>query len=171
MKNLLKHWLIKYRNREEGFTFLECLVAIIVLSMAFALNGQMVLMLKMQNLKQEIESAAVAVGKDVLDDLRFQLGKNVTNVTVTGNTPTTLADRISFGHTFDANVYVCTDNPTVEDEIDPQTGKPTGQIKVSNCPSSSTDRLIRYIVVQVIDKKRDNEKIYTVQTNFAQLQR
>lgn len=167
MNNLLKHWLIKYRNREEGFTFLECLVAIIILSMAFAFNGQMVLMLKMQNLKQEIESAAVAVGKDVLDDLRFQLGKNINNVSVTGNTPTTLTDRISFGHTFDADVYVCTDPPTVETDTDNP-----NQLKVSNCPSGSTDALIRYIVVQVIDKKKETmKKIYTVQTNFAQLQR
>lgn len=166
MNNLLKHWLIKYRNREEGFTFLECLVAIVILSMAFAFNGQMVLMLKIQNLQQEIETAAVSVGKDVLDDLRFQLGKNITNVDVTGNTPDTISDRTSFGHTFDADVYVCTDPPTVETD----TNNPN-QLKVTDCPSASTDVLIRYIVVQVIDKKRNNEKIYTVQTNFAQLQR
>jgi prepilin-type N-terminal cleavage/methylation domain-containing protein len=166
MNNLLKHWLIKYRNREEGFTFLECIVAIVILSMAFAFNGQMVLMLKLQNLEQEIETAAVSVGKDVLDDLRFQLGKNITNVDVTGNTPDMITDRISFGHTFDADVYVCTDPPTVETDTDNP-----NQLKVTDCPSASTDALIRYIVVQVIDKKRNNEKIYTVQTNFAQLQR
>lgn len=166
MNNLLKYLLIKYRNHEEGFTFLECIVAIIILGLAFALNGQLVVLLKMQNLKQEIETAAVTVGKDVLDDLRFQLGKNITNVAVTGNTPNTITDRTHFGHTFDAQVYVCTNPPTVETDTD----NPT-QLKVSNCPSGSTNALIRYIVVQVIDKKRNNEKVYTVQTNFAQLQR
>lgn len=163
MNNLHKHWLTKYRNREGGFSFLECIVALLILSTAFAFNGQMVLMLKRQNLKQEIKTVSVSVGKDILEDLRFQLGRNINNVAVTGNTPNTLNDLSSFGYTFDADVYVCTNPPTVAKD----TNNPH-QLNVSNCPSGSTEDLIRYIVVQV---KRNNEKIYTVQTNFAQLQR
>lgn len=169
MNNLLKHWLIKHRNREEGFSFLECLVAIIILGMAFAFNGQMVLMLKMQNLEEKIKTAATVVGKDVLEDLRFQLGRNITNVAVTGNIPSDDSDYDNitrFGHTFDADVYVCTDQPTVEKDPDNP-----NQLKVTDCPSASTNNFIRHIVVQVIDKKRNNEKIYTVQSNFTQLQR
>lgn len=163
MNNLLKHWLIKYQNREEGFTFLEVLVAMTILMMALAFNGQMVLMLKMQNLKQEIESAAVAVGKNALDDLRFQLGKNITTIKETGNTPNEVTGVTSFGHSFDTDTYICTASPTIEpDSTDPN------QLKVSDCPSNAPEAQIRYIVVQV---KKNNEKIYTVQTNFAQLQR
>lgn len=171
MNNLLKHWLIKYQNREEGFTFLEVLVAMIILMMALAFNGQMVLMLKMENLKQERENAAVAVGKDILDDLRFQLATNITNVAITGMTPERQKSdswsdsKGKFGDMFEADVYVCTDAPTIDNSTDPN------QLKVTGCPSSSSDRLIRYLVVQVINKNNNDEKIYTVQTNFAQLQR
>lgn len=168
MNNLLKYWLIKYRKSEEGFTFLECLMAIIVLSLAFALNGQMVLMSKMQNLKQKIESAAVALGRDKLEELRFRLSKDINQVPVTGNTPITDVDYKYFGQTLTPQIYICTNPPTIKEDPDNP-----NQLKVTNCPNSSSNSSsnIRYIVVQVLARGRNNEKIYTVQGNFAQLQR
>lgn len=170
MNKLLKQELIKlikYQNQEGGFTFLECIVAILILSLALALNGQLVLMLKMQNLQQQIKTAAVAVSRERLDDLRGQLGKNINAFPVTGNTPKTDPswDRDVFGRTLFPQIYICTEPPTIDEDPD----KPY-QLKVINCPNTTSNRAIRYIVVQVLDRGRNNERIYTVQTNLAQLQ-
>lgn len=165
MNHLLMSRLLKKtkNSTDKGFTFLEGIVAILVISIAFALNGQFLVFLQVQNIKEKINTAAVALGSDILDDYRYRLGQSFTSVNVGKVTRT---DETRFNFTFDADVYVCAAAPTIiEDPDNPL------QLKVESCPLTGGNTEIRHIVVQVIDKGRSNEKIYTVQTSFAQLQR
>lgn len=159
-KNYLTHKLKYYllnqiKNREKGFSFLENIVAILILSIAFALNLQFLVFLKIQNLKQEIQTGAVSLSKEIMEDLRYQLSNNLGAVT---SGKTQILNKNSFGYTYNADIYVCNQEPT----LNPQN-------TVTNCPTSTASN-VRYIVVQILDKNRNNEKIYTVQNIFTTLQ-
>ncbi|BAQ64565.1 type II secretion system protein [Geminocystis sp. NIES-3709] len=149
------YFLTRKKDREKGFSFLESLTAILVLSIAFAVNLQFLVVLKIQNLKQEVQTGAVSVSKEILDDLRYRLSNNLGTV---ASGKTEITNRSSFGYSYDADVYVCNNEPTID-----------AQNTVTACPTA-TGSNIRYIVVQVLDKKRNNEKVYTVQTIFTTLQ-
>lgn len=157
-----KYYLFSRKNHQKGFSMLEALAAIMVLSIAFAVNLQLLALLKIQSLKQEIKTGAVAVSKEILDDLRYQIKDSVDDLfyidkTVKkeyqlGNNPNSLKDKTSFGYDYDADVYLCTGEPTIGDTN-----------KVTSCPTADNDSA-RYIIVQIFRKDKPNEKIYTVQT-------
>ena len=152
----LKHYLLSdIGGPEGGFSFLESLAAILVLSIAFALNLQFVVLVKIANLKQELQTGAVSVSKEILDDARYKLRENLDAIAA-GKTEIT--DRNSSGYTYNADLYVCKDEPIIDT-----------QNTVTSCPNG-TESNIRYIVVQILDQKRNNEKLYTVQSIFTNLQ-
>jgi prepilin-type N-terminal cleavage/methylation domain-containing protein len=153
---LKSYFLNSKKNNQHGFTLLECLVAVLTLGIAFALNLQFLTLLKIGNLKQEIKTGAVALSKGILDDMRYKLSDDIANLTL-GKTQ--VSNQTSFGYIYDADIYVCTGDPSINN-----------QNQVTSCPTANEENDIRYIVVQIIDKKRNNEKVYTVQTSFAKLQ-
>ncbi|MGI0480207.1 type IV pilus modification PilV family protein [Geminocystis sp. CENA526] len=155
LKKLKYPVLSKKKNLEGGFSFLESIVAILVLSMAFAFNLQFLVFLKIENLKQEIQTGAVSLSKEILDDIRYRLSNNIGGVT---SGKTQILNKNSFGYDYNADIYVCHTEPTLD-----------AQNTVTTCPTT-TDSNIRYIVVQILDKNRNNEKVYTVQTIFTTLQ-
>lgn len=163
-----KHYLFSRKNHQKGFSMLEALAAIMILSIAFAVNLQLLMLLKIQSLNQEIKTGAIAVSKEILDDLRYQIKDSVDDLSYIdnttskdyklGNTPNSLKDKTSFGYSYDADVYLCTDEPTIDDAN-----------KVTSCPTADNDST-RYIVVQIFKKDKPNEKIYTVQTALTTVQ-
>ena len=173
MKNWFQHYnflnrALKRKNphdSEQGFTLLESLAATIILTIAFTLNLQFILALKVKNLEQELQTAAVSVSKEILEDIRFQLRSDIAGY---DSSPKNLDenedggyDLSRDGYDFNADIFLCTNEPSIND------------IKVvSNCtsPTSSSDEDIRYVVVQIIDRGRKNETLYTVETVFTTLQ-
>ena len=153
---LTSYFLNLKKNHQRGFTVIESLTAISILGITFSINLQFLIFLKIQNLKQEIKTGAVALSKEILDDVRYQLKDSTSNLTL-GQTQ--LTDQTSLGYIYDADIYVCSDKPSID-----------AQNQVTNCPTSIGEVDIRHIVVQVIDKKRNNEKVYTVETAFTKLQ-
>lgn len=181
----LKHFLLTTRDtRQQGFTLLECLVAVTMLGIAFGINLQFLALLKIQNIKQEILTGAVTISRNTLDDMRVKLAGNLDTLSVTGDTPRKLRNvtqsaRIDLpkiglqdyitqkkpedNYIYEVSYYICTDIP----EIDEATST------VSSCASGADDNA-RYVVVQVLDPNRlvNNEKpiLYTAQTIYTTLQ-
>ena len=143
---LKKIWFKK--KQQQGFSLLEVLIATMILSTALLLNLPALLLFQLQKVEQEIETGAVALSKEVLDDLRVQ--KSLTPGTIN---QTNLS---SFGYTYDTTVYICTQTPTID----------TKNIVTSCSSTIDPSNPIRYIVLLV---KRNNETIYTVQTVFTEL--
>jgi len=155
IKKLKNPVLSQQKTLEEGFSFLECIAAILILSIAFAFNMQFLVFLKIENLKQEIQTGAVSLSKEILDDLRYRLGNNVGGIT---SGKTQILNKNMFGYDYNADIYVCHTEPTLN-----------AQNTVTACPTATASN-VRYIVVQILDKNRNNEKVYTVQTIFTALQ-
>lgn len=182
----LKHFLLTTRDtRQQGFTLIECLVAVMMLGIAFGINLQFLALLKIQNIKQEILTGAVTISKNTLDDMRVKLVNNLDTLSVTGGTPRKLTNitqsaRIDLPETglqdyiaqkkpednyiYEVSYYICTNEPTIDETTS----------TVSTCPSGANDNA-RYIVVQVLDPNRklpNNEKpiLYTAQTIYTTLQ-
>ena len=150
----LNWWLRQKIDAEGGFSLTEALVAVIVVTIAFTINLQFLVTLKIKNLEQEIETAAVSLSKEIMDDIRYKLQTNLNNYTQGQSQQTNI---YSSGYKFNADVYVCTSEPTIASD------------QTVTCTSGGTTD-IRYIVVQVIDGGRKNEKLYTVESVFTKLQ-
>ncbi|WP_373478308.1 prepilin-type N-terminal cleavage/methylation domain-containing protein [Geminocystis sp.] len=164
--SLLKYYfLIQKRKQTQGFSFIEVLVAITVLSIAFAVNLQFLLALKIQNLEQKTTMGAVSLTKEILDGLRYDWRKDVdtssvfkqtrsattpivtTPINNTGTTEFTLSDdraKDFGGYKYKVVINICSNEPTVTDDV------------VSNCLSTSED--IKYVVVQIKNKKLEELK-------------
>lgn len=145
-------WLRQKIDSEAGFSLTEALVAIVVLTIAFAINLQFLVALKIKTLENEIETAAISVSKEVMDDIRYKLQTDLNNY------PQGQSQQVasSSGYDFDVDVYVCTSEPTIAVN------------QSVSCSSGGTSD-IRYIVVQVIDGARKNEKLYTVESVFTKI--
>ena len=150
----LNWWLRQKIDADGGFSLTEALVAIIVLAIAFTVNLQFLVTLKIKNLEQEIETAAVSLSKEIMDDIRYKLQTDLNNYTQGLSQPPPFERA---GYQFNADVYVCTSEPTIASD------------QTVTCISGGTTD-IRYIVVQVIDGGRKNEKLYTVESVFTKLQ-
>lgn len=144
---MLKNLFFK-NKKQQGLSLLEVLIAMFILSTVFLLNFQALLLLKLENIEQEIETGAVALSKELLDDLRVQ--KNLQPGTINQTNLT------SFGYSYDTTIYICTQTPTIN----------TQNIVTSCSNTINPANPIRYIVLLV---KRNNETIYTVQTIFTEL--
>ena len=134
---LFRWWTKQRNNSQTGFSLTEALVAIIVLTIAFTINLQFLTSLKIKNLEQEIETAAVSVSKEIMDDIRYKLQTNLNNY------PQGLSQKAvsSSGYNFNADIYVCTSEPVISIN------------QTVSCTSGGNSD-IRYIVVQIIDGGR-----------------
>jgi prepilin-type N-terminal cleavage/methylation domain-containing protein len=180
----LKYHLLTTRDiRQQGFTLTECLVGIVVLSIAMIINLQFLAVLQVQNIKQEITKGAVTVSKSTLDDIRIKMKSDVNTVPVTGATSkkltnvtqsavidlplkTDYADQISVvngvqidNFIYTVNYYVCKGKPTINDNDG----------TVTTCPNGADDNA-RYIVVQVLNPNNEDEILNTTETVFTALQ-
>jgi prepilin-type N-terminal cleavage/methylation domain-containing protein len=156
----LKYYLLRVKNKpSEGFSLIEIMVAMTMLSLAFAVNLQFLLLLKVQNLDQELTAGAVSITKEILEGsrARWKLGsvaetprfrQTPTSVTPIVNQPLSNPGTTTFslsdarkqdfgGYKYNIVVNICTnENPTITDGV------------VSNCQSnSSSDN--RTVIVQV----------------------
>ena len=162
------NWLLKKQKKsEQGFTLTENLVAFLVITTGFIVNLQFIVALQIRNLQQEIQTAAVSEAKLILDDIRFRLRSNLDNYDqgrIEIDYQSALSDTYGYelesrGFEFDALVHVCTNKPTISDDrvVDSATCSTTGSPNV------------RYVVVQIIDRGRQNETLYTSETVFTPL--
>jgi prepilin-type N-terminal cleavage/methylation domain-containing protein len=88
----LKYYLLTVKNKPpQGFSLIEIMVAMAVLSIAFAVNLQFLLLLKVQNLDQQVKTGAVSITKEILEGsrARWKLG-DVTPIPNFRQTPTSV---------------------------------------------------------------------------------
>lgn len=146
---------------EAGFSLIEALVAIVILGLAFAFNLQFLATLQINNIRQKIETVAVSASKEIMDDVRYNLQNDFTNSSyIIGQNPPIPIRRAnqpgSSGYDLDADVYVCLDQPTINNDLS------------VDCPTTGNNT-INYVVVQIIYEPSD-EEVYTVQSAFSRLQ-
>jgi prepilin-type N-terminal cleavage/methylation domain-containing protein len=192
----LKYYLLTVKNKSrEGFSLIEVIVAMAVLSLAFAVNLQFLLLLKIQNLDKEVTTGAVSITKEILEGSRARWKFNLTDIPRFRQTPTsvtpivdqplnnpgtttfTLSDarKQDFGgYKYNIVVNICTnEDPTITDGV------------VSDC-QSSTPSDNRTVIVQVkhpkimkyennkstgqITATRQEAIFYTEKATFTKLQ-
>lgn len=186
----LKYYLLTNKKKPpEGFSFIEVIIAMIILSIAFAINLQFLLLLKVQNLESKITTGAVSVSKEIIEGIRYNFRENlnttptfrqtptlttpIVNTTINNMGPTTFelsdARKADFGgYKYKVVVNICSNEPTITNNV------------VDNCQTNAASNT-RTIVVQVKNPKvissNNNETIteeriyYTAQTTFTALQR
>lgn len=67
----LKYYLFTLKNPpSQGFSLIEIMVAMTILSIAFAINLQFLLLLQIQNLEQKVTTGAVSLTKEILEGTR-----------------------------------------------------------------------------------------------------
>lgn len=164
----LKYYLLTHTKKPpEGFSFIEALIAIAILSIAFTINLQLFLLLKIQNVEQKVTTGAVSLSKEVLEGIRFQTrsdveGKLEFRTTTVGETPVEkeianpgeteikpedFSDerRLEFGgFNYTVIVNVCTNSPTPEEQE-----KDTLNDLISKCQSDASEKNQRSIIVRV----------------------
>lgn len=187
----LKYYLLTNKKKPpEGFSFIEVIIAMIILSIAFAINLQFLLLLKVENLEAKITTGAVSVSKEIIEGIRYNFRENLNTTPTFRQTPTLTtpivrttinnmgettfelseARKADFGgHKYKVVVNICSNEPTITNNV------------VDNCQTNAASNT-RTIVVQVKNPKvissNNNETItdeehvyYTAQTTFTALQR
>lgn len=174
----LKYYLLTQKKKPpEGFSFVETIVAMTILSIAFAINLQFLVLLKIENLNQEIKTSAVSLSKEILDGLRYELKSNLDNQNIKFRNRTTFftnpgltqldltdVEKKDFGgYGYKTKVYICKDQPTIDS---------ANNVTCTNTAAKD----IRHIVVQIFSpnidtKTKTNELVYTAQTTFTTLQK
>lgn len=176
LPQLKYHLVTQKKKQQQGFSFIETMVAMTILSIAFAMNLQFLVLLKIENINQEIKTGAVSLSKEILDGLRYQFRDNFTstlkfrNTTInnTGATTFQLTDteKTDFGgYKYKVTVNICLDKPT----IDPTTKS------VTSCTTTGTANN-RYMVLQIFSPNintntNTNEQVYVLETTFTTLQK
>ncbi|MBL1209877.1 prepilin-type N-terminal cleavage/methylation domain-containing protein [Geminocystis sp. GBBB08] len=192
----LQYYLLTRKKKPpEGFSFIETMVAMTILSIAFAVNLQFLLLLKVENLDQKITIGAVSLSKEILEGIRYDFKDDlnatpqfIQTSTLTIPTPTTIVktniNRIGTttfqlsddrkndfgGYKYKVVINICSnDDPNITNNV------------VSNCLTNTASN-IRYIIVQIknpkVIKYEDNKTTadqeyvyYTAQTIFTTLQK
>lgn len=197
----LKYYLLTNKKKPpEGFSFIEVIIAMIILSIAFAINLQFLLLLKVENLEAKITTGAVSVSKEIIEGIRYNFRENlnttptfrqtptlttpIVNTTINnmGSTTFELSDarKADFGgYKYTVVVNICSNDDIQFEDNDGDNNK-----EVTNCQTNTASNT-RTIVVQVKNPKvissNNNETInetiteeriyYTAQTTFTALQR
>lgn len=156
---LLKYYSLVYNKKPpEGFSLMEIMVAMAILSIAFAINLQFLLVLQIQNLEQKITTGAVSLTREILETSRATWLDNVTEKPKFRQTPVSMspittqeinnpgtttfelsdARKKDFGgYKYNVIVNVCSNqDPTITNNV------------ISNCSSDASSD-IRTIIVQV----------------------
>ncbi|NJN72785.1 MAG: type II secretion system protein [Limnothrix sp. RL_2_0] len=147
MKKSIKRTKYSAEFQEQGFSLVEAIGALLILTITFAIAGPLFLTQTKSNIKNEIRTGAVSVSQQILDDLRLE-----NNLTL-GETS---EDNIeSLGKFYNYTQFICTDQPTFNNDSS------------VTCPITvDVNNPIRYILLQV---KYYEETIYTVETIYTDI--
>ncbi|BAQ60595.1 hypothetical protein GM3708_1001 [Geminocystis sp. NIES-3708] len=150
----LKYYFFTHKKKSpEGFSFIETIVAMTILSIAFAINLQFLLMLKVQNLEQKITTGAVSLSKEILEGIRYDFRETfdtipkfrTKTINKLGSTIFQLTDneKKDFGgYKYKVVVTICSNEyPAINNNN-----------VISNCGSNAASN-IRSIIIQVTHPK------------------
>jgi prepilin-type N-terminal cleavage/methylation domain-containing protein len=197
--SLLKYYfLIQKRKQPQGFSFVEVLVAMTILSLAFAINLQFLLTLKIQNLEQKNTMGAVSLTKEILDELRYDWKENFDTVPIfkqtrptttpivtqtinnLGRTEFTISDdraKDFGGYKYKVVIDVCSNKLPDDVVVDPD--DPDDVVDTSTCQQTASENT-RTIIVQIKNKKlkeitydsaKTSEQVYlATSATFTKLQ-
>ncbi|WP_083879522.1 type IV pilus modification PilV family protein [Geminocystis herdmanii] len=87
----LKYYLLTHKKKPpEGFSLVEIMVAMTILSIAFAINLQFLLLLRIQNLEQKVVTGAVSLSREILEGTRARWNTTVETIPQFRQTPTSV---------------------------------------------------------------------------------
>lgn len=147
MKKSIKEIRYSTKFREQGFSLVEAIAALLILTISFAIAGPLFLAQTKSNIKNEIRTGAVSVSQQILDNLRLESSLTL------GETNENNIE--SLGKVYNYTQFVCTDQPTFNND------------RSITCPTTvDVNNPIRYILLQV---KYYEETIYTVETIYTDI--
>ncbi len=143
---LLSQQSLKPEN-QTGFSLIESIVSLLIFIVTFSMASPLFVAQQKSNIKNEIQTGAVSLSQQVLDNLRLE-----TSLTLGETNESSIS---SLGRNYGYTQFVCTDRPTVASDN-----------SVSCDTTVDVNNPMRYILLQI---DYNEETIYTVETIYTDI--